>query len=62
MSITKSTVVILCHTEQHATHVFFAIDNVQHTASLEHFEMNKKQHVLKHKQYSLIEQYVTMKI
>ena len=29
---------------------FVAIDNVQHTDNLEHFQMNKKQHILKHKQ------------
>ena len=39
MSIAKWTVVVLCHTEQHAScyACFFAIDNVQHTANLERF-------------------------
>ena len=39
MNITKWTVVVLCPTEQRANCYawFVAIDNVQHTASLEHF-------------------------
>ncbi len=62
MSITKWTVVVLCHTEQHATHSLLQYITFNIQPILNIFKWIKSNTFWNINSYSLIEQYVTRKI